>query len=774
MYDFVKREAYWRDYWERERVYAFNEDDCRSEVYSVDTPPPYVSADHLHHGHIMSYSQAEFIVRYKRMQGYNLFYPMGFDDNGLPTERFVEKKYKIDKSKIKRDDFIKLCLEETKKGAKVYQDLWINLGISVDWSKTYSTIDKRSQTVSQWSFLDLYKKSKVSRRKEAILWCSHCETALAQADLEDKNFQTTINQINFEIKGKKYAIATTRPELLPACVALFANSKDKRYKNFKNVKASVPLFNYEVPILFDDNVDPEYGTGLMMVCSWGDLEDLRRIKENNLATRIVIEKNGQLGDLAGKYKGLKIDDARKEILKDLKAAGLLINQKDLEHSVNVHERCDTPVEFISSEQWFIDVLNIKKELLELGQKMSWHPKEEQQKYIDWVKSLKWDWCISRQRYFGVPFPVWYCKNCGEIKLAKEKDLPVDPMLSQPDDACICGSMNFLPEKDVMDTWATSSCSNIISMSLIQNEQLRKENYSCSLRPQGFDIIRTWLFYTAVKSYYHFGEIPFKDIMISGHGLDQYGRKLSKRLNNYTPPEELLLEYGADAFRYWTAGANLGENHRFDIREIKKGRGLCNKLWNAANLVDIQTENYQPKEGDNQILEIEDRWILGELNNTIKTATLYFENYEYSKAKNEIENFFWNDFCDYYIEITKHRAADVGVKYTLLTCLKNILKLFAPILPFITEELYQRFISEEKVQSIHLSKWPKERKEWEIEEKEKRLVEEFLKEIQLIRKEKSLRKVGLNKEMDNYKIQTGVDLSIFGKKIEKITKIKILQ
>ncbi len=774
MYDHKEREAYWRDYWEKEKIYAFNNEaeGETSKIYSVDTPPPYVSADHLHIGHIMSYSQAEFIVRYKRMQGYNVFYPMGFDDNGLPTERFVEKKYNLDKSKIKRDDFIKLCLEETQKSIKTYRDLWTNLGISVDWSKTYSTIDKHCQRISQWSFLDLYEKGKVFRKKEPILWCPICETALAQADLEDKKLHTTINEINFEIKGKKYPIATTRPELLSACVALFANSKDKRFKDLKDVTARVPLFDYEVPLLFDENVDMKYGTGLMMVCSWGDTEDIRRIKENNLTPRIVINKKGELGELAQKYKGLKIEEGRKAILKDLKEKRLLVGQKDLEHSLNLHERCGTPVEFIPSKQWFIDLLNIKKQLLEIGKKMRWYPEREEQKYIDWVKSLKWDWCISRQRYFGVPFPVWYCKKCGKIKLPKKEELPVDPTLSQPKSVCSCGSAEFLPEKDVMDTWMTSSCTNIISTDLIKNSKLRKKAFPCSLRPQGFDIIRTWLFYTVVKSYYHFKEIPFKDIMISGHGVDQIGRKISKRLNNYIPPDELLLKYGADAIRYWAAGANLGENHRFDLKEIKKGRQLCNKLWNAAKFVDINTKKYKIRKGDKEKLEIEDKWILDKLNAIIKATTFYFENYEYSKAKKEIESFFWNDFCDYYIEIIKHRIDEKSVKYTLLLSLENILKLFAPILPFITEELYQQPIKRKSIKSIHLSQWPQDQKEWEMSEKERSLIEEFLKEIQLIRKEKSLRKIALNTEMRDYKIQTKVDLNLFGKKLEKITKIRI--
>lgn len=472
-YDFSKQEKQWVNFWKEKQIYKFDEQSS-APVYSVDTPPPYVSAAHLHAGHIMSYSQAEFVVRYKKMQGFNIFYPMGFDDNGLPTERFVEKKYNIDKSKINRSDFIKLCLKETRIGSKNYRDLWTSLGISVDWNKTYSTIDSLCQRVSQWSFLDLYQKGKVYRKKEPVLWCPFCQSALAQADLEDEVVDTKLNYVNFSVGNKKYTIATTRPELIPACVAVFANPNDQRYRGLKDKQATIPLFNYSVPIYFSPAIDPKYGTGLVMVCTWGDFEDIKKFKEFNLPTREVIDKKGRFVDLGGRLEGLDIATARKKIHKDLLKEGLLIKQEKIKHTVNTHERCGTSVEFVLAMQWFIKVLEVKEELLKKGKNLNWYPKHMRHRYNNWVNGLKWDWCISRQRYYGVPLPVWYCQDCDQPIMAKKESLPVNPMETKPPvSSCPkCGSPKLKPERDVMDTWATSSCTPFIIPELVKNKKKR--------------------------------------------------------------------------------------------------------------------------------------------------------------------------------------------------------------------------------------------------------------------------------------------------------------
>jgi len=768
-YDFKLNEAKWRKDWEDNQLFKFQYN-SNDKLFVVDTPPPYVSADHLHAGHIMSYTQAEFIVRYKRMQGFKVFYPMGFDDNGLPTERFVEKKYNIDKNRITKKEFVELCLKETEKGIETYKNLWNSLGISVDWSKTYSTIAPLPTKVSQWSLIDLYKKGKLYRQELPILWCPHCQTAISQSDLEDKEKNSKMNYISFALEnGESVVIATTRPELLPACVALYFNPTDDRYKELLGKKAIVPIFNQEVPFKTSEAVDKEKGTGLMMVCTWGDQEDLEKWRLDNLETKNVLTTDGKLNELGGKYCGLKIEKAREEIIKDLEEQGFLVRQEDITHSVNVHERCDTPVELILSKQWFIKIADMKEKWLEMGKKIKWHPEYMRDSYELWVNSLKWDWCVSRQRYYGVPFPFWYCSDCGEVILPEEKDLPVSPTEQEaPVKECPkCGGKNIVPETDVMDTWATSSCTPFLLKEMINDDRL----FPVDLRPNAHEIIRTWDFYSIVKSFYHFDSVPFNNIMVSGHGLDEHGKKISKRLGNYVPSDQLVDEWGADAIRYWATGAGLGQNLRFNPKEIKKGKQITTKLWNVANFITLNLENYKEEDAK---LEPSDIWISKELNETIKKATEFFDKYEYAKAKSEIEEFFMSKFCDYYIEFVKYRlygeegklknAAQATLKKTFV----NILKLFAPILPFITEELYQTFAKEG---SIHISKWPVAE-----EIKDELDISNFKNAIDAIdevRKYKSENKISLGAEIEEYKLQTEVDLDKYGEFIKRAIRVKSL-
>jgi len=763
-YDFKTVEEKWRKDWDKKELFkfSFNEGD---KLFVVDTPPPYVSADHLHAGHIMSYAQAEFIVRYKRMQGFKVFYPMGFDDNGLPTERFVEKKYKIDKSRTTKKEFIELCLKETEKGIETYRNLWNSLGISVDWSKTYSTIAPLPTKVSQWSLIDLYKKGVLYRQELPILWCPHCQTAISQSDLEDKEKNSKMNYLSFPIdNGESVVIATTRPELLPACVALYFNPTDERYKELLGKKAIVPLFNHEISFKTSEAVDKEKGTGLMMVCTWGDQEDLEKWRLDNLETKSLLTPDGKLNELGQKYQGMKIEEAREAIINDLKEQEFLIRQEDLIHSVNVHERCDTPVELILSKQWFIKIADLKEKWLEMGKKINWHPEYMRDNYEIWVNSLKWDWCVSRQRFYGVPFPFWYCKECGEVILPNEKDLPVSPTEQKaPVSECPkCGG-SIIPETDVMDTWTTSSCTPFLLREMIGKEEL----FPVDLRPNAHEIIRTWDFYSIVKSTYHFDGIPFKNIMVSGHGLDEQGKKISKRLGNYVPSDQLVDEWGADAIRYWATGAGLGQNLRFNPKEIKKGKQIVTKLWNVAKFIDLNLEGFKEEEAE---LETPDLWILKEMSETIKRATENYDNYEYAKAKNDIEELFMSKFCDYYIEFIKYRLygeneeSKRAAQTTLKKVFINILKMFAPILPFITEEIYQSFSEE----SIHISAWPKSE---EINTEPD--FNEAISAIDEVRKYKSENQISLGAELEEYKLQTKVDLDKYGEFIKKAIRVKSL-
>ncbi|MBU0761625.1 MAG: class I tRNA ligase family protein, partial [Candidatus Altiarchaeota archaeon] len=457
--DYVSAEAEprWQKFWEDEGVYQFDPDSA-AEVYSIDTPPPTVSGK-MHLGHAFSYSQQDFIVRYKRMRGFNVFYPFGTDDNGIPTERLVEKEKKVRARDMDRQEFVKLCLKTLEEELRPkYISDWKRIGMSCDWRIFYTTINTHCQKISQKSFIDLYGAGREYRKDAPTMWCPECQTGISQVECQDKELDSYFNDIVFKVDGKDLVIATTRPELLPACVAVFYHPQDERYIGYAGKKAKVPLFNFEVPLLPDERADPEKGTGVVMCCTFGDQTDMEWQKAHNLPIKEAITPNGKMTDLAGKYEGLKIVEARKEITKDLKEAGLLLSQKPIKHNVNVHERCGYEIEYLKSKQWFIKYLDLKDEMIEWGKQLNWYPEYMRHRFDHWVNGLQWDWLISRQRYFGVPFPVWYCGKCDEIILAREEDLPVDPLVDAPPvTSCPkCGHQKFTPEKDILDTWATSS------------------------------------------------------------------------------------------------------------------------------------------------------------------------------------------------------------------------------------------------------------------------------------------------------------------------------
>lgn len=766
-YNFAEAEKKWQDFWAKEEIYKFNPEQ-KGEIFSVDTPPPYVSAAHLHVGHAMSYTQAEFVVRYKRMRGFNVFYPMGFDDNGLPTERFVEKKYKIDKSKITKKEFVDLCLKETAEGGKVYKDFFTKLGISVDWSLLYSTINEHSQRIAQRSFIDLYKKGVVKYENIPVIWCPYCQTALSQADLDDKEQDTKLNYVNFKFAdGNNALIATTRPELIPACVALYTNSEDKRYAKYIGQKATVPLTGQEVPILADDKVDPEFGTGLMMVCTWGDSEDVERWRDDKLEMRPIIQEDGRLSDLAGDYKNLNIKQAREKIIGDLQEKDFLVKQEDVSNVTNVHERCGTISEFIITPQWAIKVADEKKEWIKRGKELNWFPEFMKSKYDAWVEGLKWDWTISRQRYYGVPFPVWHCQDCQAVMLPIDSQLPVDPTQTPKliDKCDKCGSGNVVPEKDVMDTWMTSSVTPLINAywQYDQGKNMMDKIYPMTLRVQAFEIIRTWLFYSVVKGHYHTDSLPWGNAMISGWGLDEHGKKISKSLGNFIDPQKIIDNYSADSLRFWAASANLGQNLRYNEEEVRVGKKTVTKIWNAAKFVISHLTDYHPEEKvDLKDLHAADRWILHKLNKTLENYIKAFDVYEYSQAKKEINNFFWNEFADYYLEFVKYRAYNdkeenpdsyKAAQYTLYTCLNGIIKMYAPIMPFVTEEVYQGFFKQfDKAESLHLSQLPEADKKL-IDDK---FEQEFINAIAIIdavRKYKSNNNLALNAEINSLIIES---------------------
>lgn len=696
--DIKALEAKWRAYWEKEKIYKFDFK-SKKKVFSIDTPPPTVSGD-MHIGHASSYSHDDFIARYKRMSGMNVLYPFGTDDNGLPTERLVERLKGVKSKSMSRADFIELCLKTLKEITPAFVQDWKNLAISCDYDIYYSTIDDHSRRVSQRSFIELYKKGLVYKDAFPTIYCPECQTPVAQAELEDKTKDTFFTTLRFLTEeGVDLPIATTRPELLNACVAVFVNPKDKRYKDQVGRKATVPLFDYEVPIIGDESADMEKGTGVLMVCSYGDKYDVDAIKRYNLKPRVIFSLDGRVK--SGHYEGMGILESRNAILNDLKESDLIIDQKAISHITNVHDKCGTPIEFLPTEQWFTKVLDKKKELIAQGKKITWRPKHMFKRYENWIDGLEWDWSSSRNRHFGVPIPVWYCKDCGETILAEEKELPVDPM--QKKKKCPSCKKDARGEGQVLDTWLTSSLTPQIVSELVNG----RVKVPYSLRPQAHDIIRTWAFYTVVKALYHEKKIPWEEIAISGF-VTLKGEKMSKSKGNVVRPQDAMDKFGSDALRYWAASAKLGDDVDYQENDLVAGKKFVTKLLNASRFVFMNLKHQDKKP---ELLET-DRLFLVQLNKLIKSATEAFEDYNYAKSKLETEKFFWQVLADNYLEIVKDRVYNgtdeekASAFWTLYQSLFAIVKLMAPITPYITEEVYHNHFKEfESGKSVHLEEWP---------------------------------------------------------------------
>lgn len=708
-YNFLEKEEKWQNYWFDNDIYKF-EPNSNKKIYSIDTPPPTVNGK-IHMGHLSSYMHIETIARHHRMKGENVYFPFGFDDNGLPTERYVEKIIKKRAHELPRAKFIEICLEETKKLEEEFFALYKSAGFSCNLKTHYSSIAPRTQKISQASFIDLYKKGYVYHEESPVLWCTECRTACAQSELEDAEIESTFNYIKFKIAGTEeyVTIATTRPEMLCGVVCVFINPNDKTNAHLLDKKLIVPYFNFEVPVLTDELVSLDKGSGVVMCCTFGDTVDKEWQRKHNLPIKKCFTDEGTMTELAKDFAGMKIIDARKAVIEKLRENDLLIKQENIVHNVSTHDRCGTPVEISVKPQWFVDVLKHKEELYNAGLQLNWAPKNMRARYLNWVSNLAWNWCISRQRYFGIPFPVWYCKDCGKVVLADEKDLPVDPLKDQPKHACECGCNEFVGETDVMDTWATSSLTPQISTDLQTGKGLDDSMVPMNLRPNAHDNIRVWDFYTITKSLYHFGKLPWKDLMISGYVTSADGSKLAKsKGNNTNSPQNIIKTYSADTTRYWANSLTLGKDTAFSFVEFDNGKKLINKIWNASKFVLSFLENYKPEQVE---LEVMDKWLIEKYKDLYVRFTSLLDKYEIALAVNELEKFFWN-FCDNYIELVKRRLYNPDVygeqacnsaKYTCYHVLLGILKMFSPVLPHITEEIYMNFYGErENKKSIHIS------------------------------------------------------------------------
>jgi valyl-tRNA synthetase len=816
-YDHKEAEKRWQERWEAKKIYAWMNDAPREETFVIDTPPPTVSGI-LHMGHIFSYTQADFVARFQRMIGKDVFYPMGFDDNGLPTERLVEKTKKVRATDMSREDFIKLCMGVSEEARKEFRELFTSVALSVDWAQEYHTISEHSRRISQASFLDLYHKGHAYRELKPFFWDPVDQTAIAQAEIVDKEMPSFFIDILFGVEGsdEKITIATTRPELLPACVGVFYNPDDKRYQHLKGKNAITPLFGVKVPILADDSVEMEKGTGIMMCCTFGDEKDIEKWKKHKLAARVILNRFGKIqnagearregklievffsSDSTNAYtdnhinidkcvdldifvkfysslSGKKVSNtdpknlgAREIICEMLRDAGLLVEQKPITHAVKCAERSGAPLEILPTDQWFVRVIDKKTELKAKSDECNWHPEWMKHRMDQWIDGLASDWCISRQRYFGVPFPVWYSKRAGEegkIIVADAAQLPVNPLVDLPNGYT---RDEVEADKDVMDTWATSSISPQISAGSIlgsprssaaRDDDRFNKLFPADLRPQAHEIIRTWAFYTIVKAHLHSNSVPWHNLMISGWCLAADKTKMSKSKGNVVTPVDLIVDKGADVVRYWASTSRLGADTAFSEDLLKIGRKLTTKLWNATAFAAIHLSKIEgtPKTAyedvaDGRITEALDKWILARLHSTVKKATKEFEGYEYCDARVAIEEFFWRDFCDNYLELVKARAygetggakAHASAHLTLHHCLNTILRLFAPFIPHVTEELYSHIFADEyaKFGSLHArGTWPKA-DDFPIDASAEHTGEYVLSMLNAVRKAKSERGVSI--------------------------------
>ena len=780
-----KKEKDWQKKWDLDQIYKFIGDGTKPR-YIIDTPPPYPTGS-LHMGHILNWAYIDIIARFKRQKGFDVMFPQGWDCHGLPTEVKVEETHNIKKTDVSRAEFRKMCVDLTKENILLMKNQMKAIGFSQDWSREYVTMTPEYMRKTQSSFLKMYDDNLLYQGVHPVNWCPRCETAIAFAEVEYSNNDTSLNYVNFPSADKEdkedkddkngekddgVLIATTRPELMSSCVAVVVNPDDKRYEDILGKEVEVPISGGKVKVIADEEVDPEFGTGAVMVCSFGDKTDVSWINKHNLDVIEAIDEKGCMTKAAGKYEGMELKECKVATIEDLKTEGYMVKQEPVNQNVGQCWRCKTPIEILVKKQWFVAVSKLIKDVKSAANSMNWVPEHMKSRLLNWADSMEWDWCVSRQRIFATPIPVWFCDECGKVILPSSEELPVDPTQTNPSiERCECGSSNFRGEEDVLDTWMDSSISPL-NIAGWPNPNF-KNYFPADLRPQGHDIIRTWAFYTILRTLALEKDMPFNEIVINGMVFGEDGYKMSKSRGNVIGPEEVIAEYGADALRTWAASSVPGSDLPFDWKDIKHGYKFLRKFWNAFRFISMHIlddeivnksneDNVNIEEVKGNLMPL-DKWILSKLNNLNSKVSKAYDSYNFATAINSIEKFVWHDFCDEYIEAVKYRLYNDDVseksrtaaKFTLKTVVETSLNLLAPITPHFADEVYQYFENEE-ITSINISNWPEIEEELiDIKTEENGAL--AIEVISEIRRFKSSSKIPLNVPLSELNIYTNNEL-----------------
>ncbi|WP_122088334.1 valine--tRNA ligase [Halalkalicoccus subterraneus] len=711
-YDPGAVEPRWRERWAEEEVYRYEGDEQRPE-YVIDTPPPYPTGN-LHIGNALGWCYMDFAARFQRLQGKDVLYPQGWDCHGLPTEVKVEENHGIHRTDVSREEFRELCVEHTESQIDAMKETMGLLGFSQDWDHEFRTMDSSYWGKTQKSFVEMAEDDYVYRDEHPVNWCPRCETAIADAEVENEDRGGTLFTIRFDgADNDAIEIATTRPELLAACVAVAVDPDDERYEGRVGESFEVPIFGQEVELISDADVDSEFGTGAVMICTFGDKQDVDWWAEYDLPLRTVLTEDGRLNERAGEFEGLTVDEAKDEIASALQKGGYLQDEEPVEQSVGTCWRCDTPIEILSKEQWFIRVDG--EEILEKAREIEWIPEHMYARLEEWTEGMEWDWVISRQRVFATPIPAWFCEECGHVHVAESEDLPVKPTSEDPEITCPeCGAEDWTGETDVMDTWMDSS------ISALHVAGWPDEEFSpVQLREQGHDIIRTWAFYTILRTAALEDEIPWEQALINGMVFGEDGNKMSKSRGNFVQPEEVVEEHGADAFRQAIAlGGQPGSDIQFQSKEVTSASRFLTKLWNISRFADGHLDEDTPTV-DAPAYRDADRWILTELDSVARDVEADMEAYRFDAALRKIREFVWHDLADDYLELIKGRLYEGrpgerdAARHALYTTLSGSLRMLAPFSPFFTEELYRELPGTEG--SVHVAGWPAVEADWNREE-----------------------------------------------------------